>query len=219
MGTHTEEKPFACPQCEYRRKPALLGQCMTINIPLTMELHLILKIVMNLCLVLYYYIAYIKKLYIETKVLTEIIRPKNFPKTHMQLHTGEKPSNCSLCLLDNIYVHYIVYKSKILMKYDYKTVAKCKIVFKILHNENIHSECPECEYRSSEKRKLRQCLITNTTYTQKGTCITLCVIILHYVFCVESYFYYFQFPITVSRPVVCVVIMHCIIYFLLLYSR
>ena len=91
MGTHTEEKPFACPQCEYRRKPALLGQCMTINIPLTMELHLILNIVMNLCPVLYYCITYIKKIYIETKVLTEIIRPTNFPKNTLATTHRRKP--------------------------------------------------------------------------------------------------------------------------------
>ena len=137
---------------------------------------------------------------------------------HMQLHTGEKPYKRFLWLLDNSYAPNIVYKSKIIIKYDYKTTI---IVFKILelhHKGKKSLEYPERVYRNSKQCKFEQCMKTNTTYTQEGTCLTPCVIILHYLCLVEYYLYYFLFSTRVSSPVVCVVLIHCTIYFLLLYS-
>ena len=107
MEKQRGEKTFECAQCDYRRLPSVLGQCMTINISLTMELHFILNIVMNLCIFLYYYITFIKKPYLETKLLTQSFRLTNFPITHMQLHKREKPYKRSLWLLDNSYAHNI----------------------------------------------------------------------------------------------------------------
>ena len=84
-------------------------------------------------------------------------------------------------------------------------------------------ECAQCDYRRLPHMQLHTgdkpykrslWFLVNNTYTQEGTCLTPCVIILHYLCLVEYYLYYFLFSTSVSSPVVYVVFIHCIIYFL-----